>query len=565
MKTGLKTIKNLPRIHKYDEHLNKPMNKNNKIISWMEIATTTALLFGFIVLHCIFLVNAGPLWRDEICAVNLSNLPTLSQIWQNLQYDSFPLLWFSILKVWTYIGLGDTDFSLRILGFLVGLGLLGSLWFAIRSLGIRLPLISLSLFALCPVMLIGDTIRAYGLGSLLILLSLGAMWRSFLNPAPWQMIAAIICVLLSVQCLYHNSFLILAVCVGVSAAGIYRRAWKLILFPLGAGLLAAISVLPYFEVVSQRNNWGILMNAPVDLAWIISKFQLATDASGISFSWIWTLLALFSLISFLIVLLKPKSTSDKFLHQRELSLFLLITMLLSIIAYISFLIILSYPMQYWYFLPLMAVIIVIIEKEIDNICQGSSAGRIMRIVFVIGVSLFIFTDSWTTAHTRRTNIDLLAAKIETVAEKNDLIVIRPFYYGITFNRYYRGNASWITIPEVYDLRATRQDIIKSIMTKNDPLETSMQKIIETLQNGHRVWFIGSLKLPELGRIPLRLPPAPYSPYGWNEVAYQIAWSQEVNYIIQTYGGKIERVEAPTKYPVNKLEDPPLYVVSAKDS
>ncbi|MGB5216994.1 MAG: hypothetical protein WBN66_01725 [Smithella sp.] len=443
------------------------MNKNNKIISWLEIAATMALLFGLIALHFIFLVKAGPLWRDEVCVVNLSNLPMLSQLWQTLQYDSFPLLWFFILKVWAFIGLGNTDFSLRILGFLVGLGLLGSLWFVIRSLGIRLPLISLALFAMCPAMLIGDTMRAYGLGTLLILLSLATVWRFFLNPTPWQMIAAIICVLLSVQCLYHNSFLILAICAGASAAGIYRREWKLIVFPLVTGFLAAISVLPYFEVVSQRNAWGILMKAPVGLPWIMNKFQLATNASGISFSWIWALLALLSLISFLIILLKPKSTSDNF-HQGDVSLFLLITMLLSIIAYVSFLIILSYPMQNWYFLPLMAVIIVIIEKGIDNLCQGSSIGRIIRIVFVIGVSLFIFTDSWTAAHTRRTNIDLLAAKIQTIADKNDLIVIRPFYYGITFNRYYSGNTLWITIPEVYDLRTPRQDIIKSIMTKNDP-------------------------------------------------------------------------------------------------
>jgi len=41
---------------------------------------------------------------------------------------------------------------------------------------------------------------------------LATMWRFFLNPAPGQMIVAIICVLLSVQCLYHNSFLILAIC-----------------------------------------------------------------------------------------------------------------------------------------------------------------------------------------------------------------------------------------------------------------------------------------------------------------------------------------------------------------
>jgi hypothetical protein len=532
---------------------------NEKIISLIELAVAVVLMLVILFLHFIFLLNAGPLWRDEICIVNLSNLPSITQFWEMLKCDSYPVLWYSLLKVWTLIGFERTDFALRVLGMIVGFCILGALWYATRSLGARLPLISLALFAMCPVILIGDNMKAYGMGTLLILLSFGTTWRAFQNPTPWLIIASAISVFMSVQCLYHNSFLILAICSGAAVAGIYRRDWKLVIFPLGVGLLAAISVLPYFEVVSQRNDWDIIMKAPVDVFWIINKFQQAIDPSGAMLSWIWALLVFLALISFIIILAKP--VSDPVEYQRDIAIFLLTTMLLSIVAYMAFLKILSYPTQDWYFLPLMAMLIVIIEKGVDILCKGSIAGRIIRIVFVIGIVLFIFTDSWTAAHARTTNIDLLAAKLETLSEQNDLIVIRPFYYGITFNRYYKGTTPWITLPEIKDFGTTRQDILKLIMTQNDPLRPSMQKIIKTLQNGHRIWFVGSLKLPRPGEIPIILSPAPHSPYGWSEVAYQIAWSRQTAYILQSHAMFIKKINIPLSEPVFKFENAELVEVS----
>jgi len=541
--------------------IDKAATKNEKVISWIELVSAAVLMLIIISLHVIFLFHAGPLWRDEVCTVNLANMSSITQFWQNLQYDSFPVLWYIILKGWIFLGGGKTDMVLRVLGLAVGLGVLSALWYATRSFGIRLPLISLALFALCPAIFIGDTMRAYGMGTLLILLSLVAIWRAFQNPATWRIVAAWFCVLLSVHCLYHNSFLTFAICSGAAVAGLYRRQLKLTIFPLGIGFLAALSILPYFKIMSQRGEWSIIMNAPVDLPWIIQRFQLAFENSGILFTWIWALLALLVFALLIILLVKPVSNPVR--PQKDTAVFILVTLLLGIAAYIIFLKILSYPTQGWYYLPLMAVLVVLMEKVIDLICQRGMAARIIRIIFIIAITILISTDSWTTAHTRRTNVDLLTARLETHADQNDLIVIRPFYYGITFKRYYKGNILWITVPEINDLVATRQDILKSIMTQNDPLEPVRRKIIKTLQNGHRVWLIGSLRFLQPAEMPVILPPAPHSLYGWDEVTYQVAWNQEVSYTLQKYGNKFAVVEIPFKDPVNKLENPSLFVVSAE--
>ena len=529
-----------------------------KQIKWLEWGLAAILLLVLIILHLLVFLHSGGLWRDEVNSVNISKLTSITDIWHKLQYDSFPIIWFLLLRAWRFIGFGGTDLALRVLGLIIGLGTLGALWFAGRALGNRLPVISLVLFAMSPTAFFCDSLRAYGLGVLLILLSLGTMWRVFQNPTPWRMVVNTVCILLSVQCLYRNSFLVFAICTGAVAVGLYRRQWKLTIFPLSAGILAAVSVLPYLGIVSKVSEWSIIMKGPMTLSFIFGKFKSAIDPAGTLLAWTWFILALLAVFTFIRILAKP--ISDRFLDQRDMAVFLFTTMFLSIVAYMGFLKILSYPTQSWYYLPLMAVLIVILDKGIDVICEKSFAGRIIRIVCAIGIAVFIFTNSWNAAHTRRTNIDILAAKLETLSEKDDLIVVYQAYCGVTFARYYKGAASWITLPEIDDHSVHRADMLKIKMMEEEPIKLVLQKITKTLQNGHRVLVVGRLDFLHPGESPLHLPPAPNSPYGWSEGAYQIAWSQQVASIFQAYGKTIEEITILMDNPVNLFEDMPLLVV-----
>ena len=54
-------------------------------------------------------INAGPLWRDEVNSVNLVEMP-LNEMWKNLNFDSCPLLWLMLLRLWLRLraeGAGD--------------------------------------------------------------------------------------------------------------------------------------------------------------------------------------------------------------------------------------------------------------------------------------------------------------------------------------------------------------------------------------------------------------------------------------------------------------------------
>ena len=66
--------------------------------------------------------------------------------------------------------------------------------------------------------------------------------------------------------------------------------------------------------------------------------------------------------------------------------------------------------------------------------------------------------AWAEAHTRRSNLDVVAAFLSHNASAGDLILVQDVWEGITFNRYYRGRARWLSVPpidshEVHGLRS----------------------------------------------------------------------------------------------------------------
>ena len=69
---------------------------------------------------------------------------------------------------------------------------------------------------------------------------------------------------------------------------------------------------------------------------------------------------------------------------------------------------------------------------------------------------------------RQTNIDLIAAQLREQAGPNDLILVYPWYCGITFNRYYHGAAPWTTLPALSDPRIHRYDLLKEKLAARRP-------------------------------------------------------------------------------------------------
>ena len=185
----------------------------------------------------------------------------------------------------------DNDAALRALGFITGLAVLGALWLNARAFGIRWPVLSLALIGLNPMVIrYGDSARAYGLGIFLILLTFRSFWRLVDKPSPpgaRRVAAAAVLAVLSVQCLYYNSVLLLAIAAGTMAVAARRRAWKTVGLVLGIGILAAASLLPYVPMMRRMAEWTFMVSYPADLPWLwkrVGEVLGSPDPLGV---WLW--------------------------------------------------------------------------------------------------------------------------------------------------------------------------------------------------------------------------------------------------------------------------------------
>ena len=58
-----------------------------------EMSVGILLTLAAVYLHVIAATFAGALWRDEVAVLGLATLPTLGEVWANLDHEAFPMLW----------------------------------------------------------------------------------------------------------------------------------------------------------------------------------------------------------------------------------------------------------------------------------------------------------------------------------------------------------------------------------------------------------------------------------------------------------------------------------------
>jgi hypothetical protein len=522
----------------------------------VEIGVGLLLTFLAGVLHVEVLRHAGPLWRDEVQSVNIARLPSLWATLENNLLDSFPVLWSLVLRSWTALGFGETDFGLRVLGLIVGLGIIAMLWWTARRLGCVVPLISLLLFALSPtVFRYGDALRAYGIGVLLALFMWGAIWSMVERPTPRRTALAGLVAVLAVHSLYTNSILLMAMCIGGGAVCLRKRTWKPVGLLAGIGLISAASMLPYLRTIASHRGWSHIVQQPIDLIRILGRFKDAAEPSGEFMVWLWPVLLVFTLAACCYLLLRSSSEAPE--GDKDRSLFVVTTMITSVMAYLAYLKVIRLPTQDWYYIPMFAVMALSCEVALGPLIRPSRVGRFARLGFVVTLAGLTALNAWPMAQTRMSNLDRLAAELEASSTREDLIVVNPFYLGVTFNRYYSGDTPWMTLPDFEERRFQPYPLFKETMTEHEPIRQELERIAQTLQSGHRVWLVGGLRFLKPGEKPGSLPPAPDSPAGWSEGAYAAVWSRQAAYVVQANARKLSRVDVPVETRVNKLEDLPL--------
>ncbi len=520
-------------------------------------------------------IHAGPLWRDETNTFNLAHMPSLRDVWHNLQFDSFPLVWPLLLRGCAVLGLTDGDMSIRIVGLGIGLLFLSSLWLCQRSIGGHTPILSIALLGGLPafIFIVGAN-RAYGLAGCLLVLSFSKIWRVLESPTNSRILCAgIICVLF-VQCVYSNVVFLGAMLAAGALVAIRQQGWKILWAMAAIGLISAASLFIYLPIIHRDSEYLPLVRSPSFTArnlWdgfgdaLVAPSSANPTGANAPQVWIWIGLMLAGIIVAVTLQrtrarqpTEPEIATSANRERSDLALFCVTSMVLGIIGYAGFLLRLHFFMQSWYYVEILILCAISLDGLLTASWPALRPWGLMRISFLVMMMILNAGSAWAEAHTRRSNVDLASAFLSQNASPSDLIVIQNAWEGITFNRYYRGKAQWLSVPPIDSHEVHRNDLVMAKMNQPEAMTPVLHAIANTLAGGHNVWLVGSIPIArwkDLPPGPTPLPPPPSEmPTGWWFGSYLEWWNQQVITLLLDHAqlGKSEAFDAPL--PVNHFED-----------
>jgi hypothetical protein len=474
-------------------------------------------------------------------------------MWSNIGHESCPILFPALLRTWSFT-VGGNDGALRGFGFLVGLLVLGAVWLNGWWFHRSVPLIALGLLALnASVVRWGDSLRAYGLASVLTLVVLATVWPFARAPDRKRWLAAALAAVISVQCLFQNSFLLLAICVAAAAVRARCRDFKNALAALAIGVPAAISLLPYHAIIREAQDWSVLSQigfVPV-LIWTSLSDAMAPTVPWLR--WLWIVLAVVAItLCMKSVRLVPGAPEN---DTSTAAFFAGSALTAGLIGFFIFLWIAKMPTQVWYFLPLTTFAAVCIDAALAN---WPARWQFWRCVFAI-LALVCLPGARERVAYRQTNMDLIASVLRERAEARDLIIVHPWIFSVSFDRQYSGPTPWTTIPPLADHRFHRYDLFKEKMVLENPAEPVVDEIAATLRAGNHVWLVGDIPLSQTP--PPQIRPAPNNPWGWLDDPYSDVWGAQVGYFIAMNATRGEVIPIGSSNPISPFENVQLIQVA----
>ena len=517
---------------------------------------------------------AGPLWRDETNTINVAQMPSLTEFWNNMTFESFPPLWPLLLRGCGYLGMANSDASIRVLGLYVGLFFLVSLWLCSRWMGGRAPILSVALLGCLPafVFIVGAN-RAYGLAGCLLVLSFGMIWRMVEFPSRSRILWAGFVSLLFAHCVYYDMVFLCAMLSGGALVVIRRRQWKTLGALVGIGTISGASMAIYLPII-HRGSAYLSMNRPPFFSFSILWYKLSeavTARSSVQPAgpngpevWLWVMLLLVgSVVAFVMQRERKRQVPNRdaaaeitVQTRTDLALFCGVSMLLGAVGYLAFLLRLHYLTQTWYYVEMLSLCAISLDGLLGANRPALRRWGLLRIGFMVAMMTWGAESAWEEAHARRSNVDLIAAALDKNAADGDLIVVKGAWEGITFNRYYHGRAHWVTVPPIDSHKVHRNDLVLETIYQRDPMAPVLRDITNTLRSGNNVWIVGFVTLDPPKQSSSLPPPPPGQPVKW-WLPYLNDWSAQVVAHLMGHALDGRFIEIPVNGPVSHLENLPL--------
>jgi hypothetical protein len=526
-------------------------------LPWVELGLAILITGAALFFHFTFFTHAGALWRDEVNSVQFASMPSVSSTYESLKFDSFPVLSTLLLRGWIGMGLGS-DQSLRMYGLLAGALLLCTLWLTCRLFGCSVPLISVALVGLNPwVVRTADSIRPYGIGTALIVATLGCVWKAVETSRPkWFVIAALFAAL-SVQCMYQNAVLLLAICLAAAIVSLRGSRIKTAIGVVLVGLAAALSLVLYLPSIAAAHSWGVIVRSPISVKRLLDVLVQALGPGSVATVWLWSGLAILSCWVGIRALLS-RSRQPAAMARSDLALFCAIVLLSAGAMYFMALKASQLFVMPWYYVPLAVMVAPTLDATAWLVAT-TDRWRIIRLAVVLAIACTMAIPGWRQSHERWTNVDVVASKIGESAAAGDVIVLAPFWLAITFQRYYKGPAKFVTIPPLEDVHIARYDLVKAAMGRPGAVDPALETMAKALQSGHRVWWVAGIPLGPHNPPPL--PPAPLPGSGWNIGPYLHGWARQAANFLESHCLQADQVDVRASGLVTDYENVVLMTVS----
>jgi hypothetical protein len=531
--------------------------------------TLAGTLFSALLL-ALAAMYAGPLWRDETNTINMAGMSSLGELWDNLPFESFPPLWPLIVRGFCFLGMANSDGGIRVMGLYIGILFLVSLWLCSRWLGNRAPIISVALLGGLPMFIfIAGANRAYGLAGCLFILGFGLLWRLVTRPTRAGIFwTGLVCTLFA-HCAYYDVLFLAAILAGAALITIVRRQWKPFGILSGIGLVAGGSMAIYLPVVRRGSVYVPMNQEPFfNVAILWAKFRDAvtarSSAEPANFNghevWLWVLLLLGGLaITAALQFRRTRPTpgpaaspGTQINSSADLTLYCATSLVLGLSAYLFFLVRLHYLTQAWYYLLPVCLCAISFDGLLGAITLARRPWTILRIGLMVFLLTWTGRAAWREAHTRRSNVDIIAAILNQKAAPGDLIVVQSSWEGITFDRYYTGAAHWLTIPPIGSHKVHRNDLVVAEMHDPNAMAPVLHQVTDTLRSSNTVWVVGYLSPVRPEELP---PPAEMPAIQWGpHIKY---WNAQFTDQVRDHALKEQIVDISGNGSVSRLENLPL--------
>jgi hypothetical protein len=209
----------------------------------------------------------------------------------------------------------------------------------------------------------------------------------------------------------------------------------------------------------------------------------------------------------------------------------------------------------WYYLPLMALACAGLDVLFAPLLRPGSRRAIVALV-LLAFSIGRLEASLPILDERRTNVDLVAARLAVEASPRDLVIVSPWYLGVSFHHHAPAGLRWTTIPPLADNSIHRFDLLRRQMESTGVMDTLLAAVARTLEGGARVWVVGSLPRPGTET---SSPPPPAAGPPWQVETWCNQWALQVSALIATHAQSGRTIPVLAPGAVSPAEDAGLHV------